>query len=107
MKIDRVSSSGTMQNSENIVDNAEMNKEKNAVEINSFQLGKAVDILNKKAEQEENYDVRFAMYKDTNRVIVQVVDKITNQVISTFPPEQILKMAEMVDQEFKVIDKKV
>jgi flagellar protein FlaG len=107
VKIDRVSSSGAAQSTENMADSAELNKEKYVTEINFSQLNKAVDVLNKKAEQEENYDVRFAMYKDTNRVIVQVVDKITNKVISTFPPEQILKMAEMVDQEFKVIDKKI
>jgi len=107
MKIDRVSSSGAVQNADNLTDNAEINKADNTEQINSFQLGKAIDVLNKKAEEEKNYDVRFAMYKDTNRVIVQVVDKITNQVISTFPPEQILKMAEMVDQEFKIIDKKI
>ncbi|AJQ26076.1 flagellar protein FlaG [Pelosinus fermentans] len=107
MKIDRVSSSGTMQNTDNMPDNVEMDKAKNAAEVNSFQLSKAVDILNKKAEEEKKYDVRFAMYKDTNRVIVQVVDKITNQVISTYPPQQILKMAEMVEQELKIIDKKI
>lgn len=107
MKIDRVSSSGTMQNTDNTPDYAEVNKVTDKAEVNSFQLSKAVDVLNKKAEEEKKYNVRLAMYKDTHRVIVQVVDKITNQVISTYPPEQILKMAEMVEQEFKVIDKRI
>ena len=115
MKIDRVSSAGTMQSADtitenaaiNIAKNAEKNAKKNTVEINAAQLSKAVDVLNKKAEQEDNYDVRFAIYKDTNRVIVQVVEKITNKVISSFPPKQILEMARMVEQEFKVLDKKI
>lgn len=111
MKIDRAHSSGTMQNVDKVANDAEIDTKKNAenneAEINSFQLANAVDVLNKKAEQEDNYDVRFAMYKDTNRVIVQVVDKITNQVITTFPPKQILKMADMVDEEIKLIDKKI
>lgn len=107
MKIDRVSSSGTMQSAENVADNNEANVEKSAAETSSFQLSKAIELLNKKADEKENYDVRFAMYKDTNRVIVQVVDKTTNEVITTYPPKQILKMAEMVEEEFKIIDKKI
>lgn len=106
MKIDQVNSLGTMQSLENKVDNVENNKTKKVDAVDSLQLGQAVDTLNDKAK-EENYAVQFAVYKDTNRIIVQVVDKTSKQVISTFPPKQILEMARMVDKEFKVLDKKI
>jgi flagellar protein FlaG len=106
MKIDMVNSSGAVQNVESTVKNSEINTTKVADAIDSRQLKQAVDELNKKAE-ETNYNVRFAIYKDTNRIIVEVVDKITKEVVSTFPPKQILEMARMVDQEFKIFDKKI
>jgi flagellar protein FlaG len=106
MNIEKVNSTGTMQISENKAENVEADKIKTAEAVDSVQLGKSVDKLNEKAVK-ENYNVRFAVYKDTNRIIVEVVDKSNNQVISTFPPKQILEMARMVDKEFKVLDKKI
>ncbi len=116
MKIDRVNSPGTIPNVENRTDSLETNIDTNtdanknasanAEELDTSQLEKAVDTLNEKAV-ETNYDVRFAIYKDSNRIIVEVVDKTNKQVISTFPPKQILEMALMVDKEFKVLDKKI
>lgn len=111
MKINMVNSSGTVANSENKTSNAEINKietdkAENAEAVDRFQLKKAVDTLNQKAK-ETDYNVRFAIYKDTNRIIVEVVDNTTKQVVSTYPPKQILEMARMVDQEFKVLDKKI
>ncbi|MBP2657534.1 MAG: flagellar protein FlaG protein [Firmicutes bacterium] len=106
MNIDRVNSLGTVQALDNKENKAEDNKTKNVETVDSFQLEKAVDTLNDKAK-EQNYTVQFAVYKDTNRIIVQVVDKTNNQVISTFPPKQILEMARMIDKEFKVLDKKI
>lgn len=61
-------------------------------------LAKAVDKLNKEAET-LNRDVRFAIYDGTHRVMIEIVDKQTNQVVATFPPKQILKMAAVLDQE--------
>lgn len=111
MKIDMVNSPVMMQNVENRTNNEQVStieKDKDNLpgEINSSKLQDAVDKLNKKSE-ETNYDVQFAVYKDTNRIIVQVVDKTTKEVVSTYPPKQILEMARMVDQEFKVLDKKI
>lgn len=106
MNIDRVNSLGTTQTPENKENKVEDNKTKNVETVDSLQLEKAVDALNDKAK-EKNYAVQFAIYKDTNRIIVQVVDKTNKQVISTFPPKQILEMARMVDKEFKVLDKRI
>lgn len=106
MNIDRVNSIGAVQGLGNQENKIEESKTKNPETVDLSQLGKAVDKLNDKAS-EENYAVRFAVYKDTKRIIVQVVDKTNNKVISTYPPKQILEMARMVDQEFKVLDKKI
>jgi flagellar protein FlaG len=106
MNIDKVNSTGTVQNLDTRTESKEIGKTKIAESVDSFQLGKAVDILNEKASK-ENYDVRFSVYKDSNRIFIEVVDKTNNQVISTFPPKQILEMALMVDKEFKVLDKKI
>ncbi len=111
MKIDAVNSPVMIQKAENKGNNepaltAEKHKESFSGEIDSSKLQDAVEQLNKKSK-ENNYDVQFAVYKDTKRVIVQVVDKTTKEVISTYPPKQILEMARMVEQEFKVLDKKV
>ncbi len=107
MKIDRVSSPCTIPN-ENKTESPEINPNpnQNPAALDTSQLEKAVDALNEKAT-ETNYDVRFAIYKDLKRIVVEVVDKTNNQVISTFPPKQILEMARMVDKEFKVLDKKI
>jgi flagellar protein FlaG len=111
MKIDMVNSTGTMQNVEGRTDSADTTYiAKDKIEmtdaVDPSKLRDAVDKLNKKTE-ETNYDVQFAVYKDTNRIIVQVVDKTTKEVVSTFPPKQILEMAAMVDKEFKIFDKKI
>lgn len=105
MNIDKVNLSGTVQNLETRTEYKDLSKTK-IEDVDSFQLGKAVDALNEKAAK-ENYDVRFSVYKDSNRIFIEVVDKTNNQVISTFPPKQILEMALMVDKEFKVLDKKI
>lgn len=51
----------------------------------------AVEKLNKDAEA-TNRQVRFALHDDTHRILIEVVDKDTKQVVATFPPKQILDM---------------
>lgn len=58
----------------------------------------AIEILNQNA-QDANRQTRFALYQDTHRIYVEVVDKDTNQVVSTYPPKQILQMAEILQQQ--------
>ncbi|SFL44989.1 flagellar protein FlaG [Pelosinus propionicus] len=106
MKIDRVNSVEAVQTIEKKIDSVKASETKSADEIDVSQLDKAIDTLNKKAEK-NHYDVRFSVYKDSNRIVIEVVDKTNDQVISTFPPKQILEMALMVDKEFKVLDKKI
>lgn len=51
-----------------------------------------------------NREVRFAIFDGTHRIMIEVVDKTTNQVVATFPPKQILKMAATMEQD--LIDQK-
>jgi flagellar protein FlaG len=114
MKIDAVNSPRTMQPVENKandatinkIDDATISKTKDTDKIDSSKVIKAVDTLNTKAE-EIKYDVRFAVNKEPHRIIIEVVDKSNNQVISTIPSKQILEMAAMVDEDFKLLDKKI
>lgn len=114
MKIDTVNSPRTMQPVENKandvtinkINDSTINRSKETDKIDSSKLVKAVDALNTKAE-EIKYDVRFAVNKEPNRIIIEVVDKTNNQVISTIPSKQILEMAAMVDEDFKLLDKKI
>lgn len=68
-----------------------MDKEK---EINNFEL---VDM-----------HFRFKIHKETNDIIVQIVDTQTGEVIREFPPEKILNMiSEFLKMSGLIIDKKV
>lgn len=62
---------------------------------------KAVQLLNRNAEA-ANRETRFALNKDIHRIYVEVVDKDTNQVVASFPPKQILQMAEALEQQAKL-----
>lgn len=59
---------------------------------------KAIELLNHNA-QESNRQTRFALFQETHRIYVEVVDKGTNQVVATYPPKQILQMAELLSQQ--------
>lgn len=76
-----------------------------AADTRSDRLVQAVEKLNNSAEA-ANRQVRFALYNRSRRVIVEVVDKKTDEVVATFPPEQILKMAEAMEQEIADTNKK-
>ena len=62
------------------------------------QVAKAVDLLNKNAAGTSR-QTRFVLFEDTHRIYVEVVDRDTNQVIATYPPKQILQMAEALQQQ--------
>lgn len=59
---------------------------------------KAIELLNNNAEV-SNRQTRFALFQKTHRIYVEVVDKVTNQVVATYPPKQILQMAEVLQQQ--------
>lgn len=74
---------------------------KTAEDLELGKVKKAVEFLNENAEANSR-QTRFALYGDTQRIYVEVVDKDTNQVVATYPPKQILQMAEALQKQ--VID---
>jgi flagellar protein FlaG len=75
-----------------------------AIKHDPVRLQETVDDLNKMAEK-INPQVRFDFYKNTDEPMIVVTDTSTNQVISTFPPEQILAMR--ASDSKSLLDKKV
>lgn len=56
---------------------------------NSTQIKKAVEEINRKAN---NSEAIFGIHDATNRVTIKIVDKDSKEVIKEFPPEKTLDM---------------
>ncbi len=65
-------------------------KEKEEVE-------KEINSINEKLEG-MNRTIRFTIDEDSKEVIVRVVDKISGEVISQIPPEEIVRLKERIDE---------
>lgn len=63
-------------------------------------LEKIIEKMNQDAEA-ANREVRFALNEATHRIVVEVVDKVTSEVVATFPPKQILDMMAAFAEEAK------
>lgn len=74
--------------------------------IDKQQLQKVVNQWNQNAEK-KGQELRLAIHDETNRMIVEVVDSVTKKVISTFPPKQILALDDALEEEWKLLDKKI
>lgn len=71
------------------------------------ELEKAVNKLNKTAEI-YSHDVKFTVHEQTHRIMVQVLKKNTEEVITEMPPRRILDMvAQFQEMVGLLIDKKV
>lgn len=57
--------------------------------VSSAQIKKAIDDINKKAN---NSEAIFGIHEETNRVTIKIVDRSTKEVIKEFPPEKTLDM---------------
>lgn len=72
-----------------------------------------LDIKMDKEKETKNFELvdmhfRFKIHKETNNVIVQIIDTQTGEVIREFPPEKILNMiSEFLKMSGLIIDKKV
>jgi flagellar protein FlaG len=87
-------------------DNAVMTKEQDLSE-NRAEVEKAIGKLNQTAEL-YNYDVKFVLHDKTQRFIVEVIDKTSQEVISEMPPRIILDMvATFQEMVGLLVDKKV
>lgn len=59
------------------------------LEQRNAQIKKAVEDINKKAN---NSEAIFGIHEETNRVTIKIVDKDTKKVIKELPPEKTLDM---------------
>lgn len=60
-----------------------------AMDQRNAQIKKAVEDINKKAN---NSEAIFGIHEETNRVTIKIVDKDTKKVIKELPPEKTLDM---------------
>jgi flagellar protein FlaG len=62
------------------------------------ELAKAIRALNENAVSGPGSELRFAIDQDTGRGLIRIVDKVTNEVITQIPAEDILRMAAELSQ---------
>lgn len=74
--------------------------------LNIKELSDAVEKM-ERAVSIFNKHFKFRIHDETNRVIVQVIDNRTNEVVNEIPPEKILDLvADLQNMVGIVIDKK-
>ena len=64
---------------------------KDALAPKSEDVDRLVELINE-AMEILNYKLKFTVHKETNQVVVKVLDKETDEVIREIPPEQILNL---------------
>ena len=65
------------------------NPQPGSAEAQAAQIKRAVEEINKKAN---NSEAVWGVHEDTNRVTIKLVDKQTKEVIKEFPPDKTLDM---------------
>ncbi|MBQ3558741.1 MAG: flagellar protein FlaG [Agathobacter sp.] len=65
------------------------NAQAGSAEAQRAQIKRAVEEINKKAN---NSEAVWGVHEDTNRVTIKLVDKQTKEVIKEFPPDKTLDM---------------
>ena len=65
------------------------NPQPGSPEAQQVQIKRAVEEINKKAN---NSEAVFGVHEGTNRVTIKIVDKQTKEVIKEFPPDKTLDM---------------
>ncbi len=61
--------------------------------VKNRELSKAIRALNENAVYGPGSEVTFAIDRDTGRGLIRIVDKVTNEVITQIPAEDIVRMA--------------
>lgn len=61
------------------------------------ELGKAVDKINEKVQQVMR-EIKFSVDDKSDRVVIKVIDQATKEVIREIPPEDIIDVAEKLEQ---------
>lgn len=64
------------------------------------QLNETVEIFHKQ--------IHFQIHDETNRIMVQVIDKATDEIISEIPPEKVLDLVARIEEMIGlIVDKRV
>lgn len=74
--------------------NSEINNTNSDLEDTNYENRKVKDIIelvNKNIEISNN-SIEFSIHEDTNRIMVKIIDKNTEEVLKEIPPEKILNM---------------
>ena len=61
-------------------------------------LEKALSEMKKKLNEVVDVGFEYSIDKDSNREVVKILDKRTNEVIRQYPPEEILNMIKRMDE---------
>ena len=64
------------------------------------QLNETVEIFNKR--------IHFQIHEETERIMVQVIEKATEEIISEIPPEKVLDLVARIEEMIGlIVDKRV
>ena len=79
-----------------------LNQSQETLKANTFpkpeDLEKSMNELKKKFNEIVDVGFEYSIDKDTNREVVKILDKRTNEVIRQYPPEEILNMIKRMDE---------
>ena len=88
------------QEEENAAKNKLDSKSVQQLEDKVDQLNKTVEIFDKK--------IHFQIHEETNRIMVQVIEAKTEEVLTEIPPEKILDLVARIEEMIGlIVDKKV
>ncbi|WP_411376610.1 flagellar protein FlaG [Desulfurobacterium thermolithotrophum] len=78
-------------------DTVNIQKEKEKDKLSPELIEKVIEDLKKKLSM-LNTQLQIKIDKDTDIVVVKVIDKETNKIIRQIPPEYVLKIAKYLDE---------
>lgn len=62
------------------------------------QLVKAIRAINANEVFGPGSELRFSVDRDTHRPLIRIVDRVTNEVLTQIPPEEVLRMSVVLSE---------
>jgi flagellar protein FlaG len=62
------------------------------------QILQAIRAINDKETLGPGSELRFSVDRHTNRPLIQIVDRATNEVLNQIPPEEVLRLAAVLEE---------
>ncbi len=62
------------------------------------EIAKAVRAINAKEALGPGSELRFSVDRDSGRALIQIVDRTTNEVLNQIPPEELVRLAQVLNQ---------